>query len=154
MNSEEVKQATLENLRQDYPGIVSYRYCGESGEVELTLKEKLHHIYKRLTVEEFDQYLPDPTENKVSILIGSQLVTVRIYEQDGGIGGVIESDLHAKVGDYADYLDSSDEAYNFAIDGLESFLLAYACRAGVRALEEPNFVEALEVAVDGIAQAL
>lgn len=86
----------------------------------------------------------DKDGNKIiSLPVGNILITIT---PDGG-GGSIISDLHERVSDEIDD-DESYTAYNSAIDGVESMILAHAI-AGVD-VESTEYLEGIESAFDAI----
>lgn len=73
-----------------------------------------------------------------------------IVNLTGDGGGSISSDLHEDPDEKSDYDGQCKvDAYNTAIDGLESLILACAC-SGID-IESSAFLEAIESAVQGIA---
>lgn len=67
------------------------------------------------------------------------------YGPDGLIGGHIKLSTLKVAGRY---LDDEDRAYNAAVDGMESLILAQAC-VGMD-VEHPDYVEAVNTAFEAI----
>jgi hypothetical protein len=63
---------------------------------------------------------------------------------EGGMGSIV-SDLKTPC-DHCGKLDCTSQLFNFAIDGIESLILAAAC-AGID-ITAPAFLQAIETAVD------
>ena len=78
----------------------------------------------------------------IQFKVGAHEVLIRF--QGKGKGGVIETDFKAGDGD-----SEGDDAYDHAIDGIESLLLAHAV-AGVD-VRSPQYVQGLEVALETMA---
>lgn len=78
-------------------------------------------------------------------LEGDADITVTL---DGKGGGTIESTLGIPE-DSEEFDLEYDQAYNNAIDGIESLVLAHAC-AGVN-VEDPRYLQGLQTAVHAVA---
>ncbi len=72
--------------------------------------------------------------------VGEHHVLIKL--QDGS--GALETDFKA-----GERRSEGDEAYDHAIDGIESLLLAHAC-AGVD-VQSPKYIEGLERALESLA---
>lgn len=94
------------------------------------------------------------------IAAGGQIVTIldeppfllKVYSKDGG-GSIASEGLHEPTAnaDEEEYEDEEErKAYNNAIDGLESLVMAFAIASPAMA-SSPEFKEAVRTAIEGIA---